>query len=397
VRRALALALALSGCRSEPPPAREGSVVDAPPADRIGIEARFDDRVSLAGYRLEPRRLTHRAGSRVALTLLWSVDAPLEEGFARFTHLLDDAGRMIDNLDAPADAFSPARWPAGKVVLERIEVPLSADAPERVTLAVGFYRGKERLAAEGGGVDAQRQAALIKLRVEGSREPEVPALLVPRLKGELRIDGRLDEPAWRAAASTGRFVDVRSGHAAKGPFGAEARLVYDASFLYLGMSVEDVDLQGGFSPAATDPHLWTSDTVELMIDPEGDGDNRDYFEIQIGPQNLVFDSRFDDYNQPRGGPDGPFGHQAWSAKLDSAVSLDGTLDDGAGDRGYVVEARIPLSSLEIEPQAGDRWRINLYALDRSGLAVAWSPILGRGNFHRASRFGRIELGASTTE
>ncbi len=36
-----------------------------------------------------------------------------------------------------------------------------------------------------------------------------------------------------------------------------------------------------------------------MIDPDGDGDNRDYYEIQLGPQNLVFDSQFDGYNQPR--------------------------------------------------------------------------------------------------
>lgn len=48
-----------------------------------------------------------------------------------------------------------------------------------------------------------------------------------------------------------------------------------------------------------------------MIDPDGDGDNRDYYEIQINPQNLVFDSRSDSYNRPRPTPDGPFGHQDW--------------------------------------------------------------------------------------
>jgi hypothetical protein len=34
------------------------------------------------------------------------------------------------------------------------------------------------------------------------------------------------------------------------------------------------------------------------------------------------------------------------------------------------------------------WRINFYAMKDNG-GVAWSPILGQGNFHKASRFGRV--------
>src|SRR5690606_7851456 len=34
------------------------------------------------------------------------------------------------------------------------------------------------------------------------------------------------------------------------------------------------------------------------------------------------------------------------------------------------------------------WRINFYAMqDNAG--VAWSPIMGQGNFHKASRFGTV--------
>jgi hypothetical protein len=152
-------------------------------------------------------------------------------------------------------------------------------------------------------------------------------------------------------------------------------------------------VEGGFDKAAKDPHLWTKDCVEIMIDPEGDGDNADYYEIQINPQNLVFDSRFDAYNKPRVEPDGPFGNQDWSAKLESAVSVQGTLDnDDDEDQGYSVEARIPWSSFDkakaVPPKAGDAWRMNLYAMhDNSG--VAWSPILSQGNFHRATRFARV--------
>src|SRR5262249_33668045 len=121
--------------------------------------------------------------------------------------------------------------------------------------------------------------------------------------------------------------------------------------------------------------------------------NKDYYEIQINPQNLVFDSQFDTYNAPKKEPDGPFGHQEWSAKLKSAVAVNGTLDKADDtDEGYVVEAAIPWKSfnkaLKVPPEPGTTWRINLYAMEDNG-GVGWSPILGQGNFHRASRFGRV--------
>ncbi|WP_437689010.1 carbohydrate-binding family 9-like protein [Sorangium sp. So ce176] len=210
------------------------------------------------------------------------------------------------------------------------------------------------------------------------------------------IDGRLDEPAWQAAARTGPFVNAGTGREDRSlPTQGEARLLWDDAFLYVGFDVNDGTITGGFPQGASDPHLWERDTVEVMIDPDGDGDNKDYYEIQIGPQNLVFDSQFDDYNAPRGGPNGPFGHQAWSAGLVSAVELRGTIDDDSDeDRGYVVEAKIPWSSFAkakaAPPSPGDVWRMNFYAMQNNG-GAAWSPILGEGNFHRARRFGRVRF------
>jgi hypothetical protein len=79
--------------------------------------------------------------------------------------------------------------------------------------------------------------------------------------------------------------------------------------------------------------------------------------------------------------------------LESAVVIDGTLDKADDkDKGYTVEIRIPWASLnkakKVPPEVGSEWRMNLYAMqDNSG--VAWSPILGQGNFHKASRFGNV--------
>ncbi len=226
--------------------------------------------------------------------------------------------------------------------------------------------------------------------------PSVPSLDVPRVPAGQRVelDGVLAEPAWSAAATTGKFVDVSTGKPkASSPVQGEAWLLWDDDALYVAFTVGDRDVVGGFDVSETDPHLWTRDTVELMIDPDGDGDNRDYYEIQISPQNLVFDSRFDSYNRPRPTSRGPFGHEDWSANLKSAVRVDGTLDErGDKDAGYTVEARIPWVSFaraeHAPPRSGDEWRVNLYAMQNNG-GVAWSPIFGQGNFHKAERFGRV--------
>lgn len=387
-------------------------VAASPPELLIGHEASFGGTalspdVELVGYLLSPRRLDFAAGSTFELTLVWRVhDAP-PGGFRLFTHLVDERGRILKNLDrggalrreaGSGAPLPPSTWPRDAYVLDPLSVPLPKDAPARVRLLVGFYRGRARLVAHGDGADPRLGAAVLTFSAKGGgvARDAVPTLEVPRLRAgsTILLDGVLDEDAWKKAARTDAFVSPSTGAIAEGsPVQGSARLFYDERSLYVAFEVADRDVTGGFDERARDPHLWTRDTVEVMIDPDGDGDNRDYYEIQIGPQNLVFDSRFDDYNSPRGGPDGPFGHQHWSSNVRSAVLVAGTIDDPSDvDGGYVVEARLPFSAFEAAthtpPRVGDRWRVNLYAMQDNG-GVAWSPILGEGNFHKASRFGRV--------
>jgi hypothetical protein len=127
-----------------------------------------------------------------------------------------------------------------------------------------------------------------------------------------------------------------------------------------------------------------------MVDPDPSGDNKDYYELQINPQNKVFKSQFDTLQKPGGGPNGPFGHEDWDPKLKSAVQIQKGEDGKV--TGYTVEAAIPWAgyakAADHPPKSGDVWRVNFYAMhDNAG--VSWSPILGQGNFHQATRFGRV--------
>ena len=403
--------LALGGCAKKAAPPAPDLELAAPPSDmpiKLGIE--FDDALELLGAKVTPTQGL-KPGSRVELTLYWRKKASVARGFALFTHVLDAAGERILNLDGTGPlrktqlgepAFPPSAWDEGKVYVDQVAfwVPSSLRT-DSFSVVCGVFRDAERLKLTRGGATGGtgERALVVTLSVERPVSPSassLPVLWVPRRlpASPLVIDGKLDEPSWAHAAASA-LVNVGTGEApTSSELSGNVKLLYDEQAFYVGFQVFDDDLRGGFDPSLPDPHLWLKDTVEVMIDPDGDGDNRDYYEIQVGPQNLVFDSAFDAYNQPHVDPDGPYGHQEWSANLKSAVVLHGTLDDAVEDDGYVVEMAIPWASFQkakrTPPQPQDTWRMNFYAM-QNNRGVAWSPILGLGNFHKASRFGRVRF------
>ncbi|MCA9584871.1 MAG: carbohydrate-binding family 9-like protein [Myxococcales bacterium] len=208
------------------------------------------------------------------------------------------------------------------------------------------------------------------------------------------IDGKLDDAAWGSATALGPLVKPGDGaedHAS--PVDGFARMTWDDAKLYIAFVVKDGAAGSPFGRDDVDPHLWEkSSAVELMIQPGDPGDNKGYYEIQIDVAGAVFDTRWDDYNTPiADGPDGKrFGHMDWSCKAERAVSRG----DG---RYYAVEIALPWSAFAggraaSPPKAGDVWRVNLYTFrDGQRHALAWSPIRRQGNFHKASRFGRVRF------
>jgi hypothetical protein len=372
----------------------------------------FDGKIALAGYKIEPRG-TVKPGAKVKLTMYWRCDKPIgQDGWNLFTHVLDGSGERVLNIDnvGPLREWKdtrqllwPSAWEAGKVYVDEqtFDVPNNLKT-EKLQVVVGIWKDNDRLKITAGAHDRENRAIVVNLSTgqKGSAEPaattRVPELRVDRLEPDVKlaIDGKLDEDAWKSARMAGPFVDVRSGKPNTSfPVNGSVKLLWNDEALFLGFDVKDPDVVGGFKKGEKDPHLWEKDCVEIMVDPDGDGDNKDYYEIQINPQNLVFDSQFDEYNQPKTEPKGPFGHQDWSAKLTSAVTIEGTLDKSDDkDVGYVVEVMLPWKSFskakQLPPKPGDRWRVNFYAMQNNG-GVAWSAILGQGNFHKATRFGKL--------
>ena len=415
-----------AACVSTPPAPAEGEKHDSP-AERERLKAfvlneapsdlgtplnvDFEGKVTLLGARVEPSEAVH-PGQKVTFTLYWKVQQALPSGWKLFTHIADASGGRVLNIDnvgplrelrGGTQALGPSDWEVGKVYADEQSFTVPAKLKtDKLQILTGIFSKHVRLDIVSGPHDKTRRAIVATLPVAGARAGKnapIPTLNPEKLAPNvaLKLDGKLDEAAWKTAASTGPLVDVRTGEPNKAlPVNGDVKVLWNDTGIYIGFSVADTDLIGGFKKGEQDPHLWTKDTVEMMVDPDGDGDNQDYYEIQINPQNLVFDSQFDAYNVPKTEPDGPFGHQEWSSAVKSAVTLDGTVDKSSDeDRGYTVEAMIPWKSFGkakvLPPELGSSWRVNFYAM-KNNSGVAWSPILGQGNFHKASRFGRIVWG-----
>lgn len=396
--------------KKEPTEKLDKYVVSEAPKDIKKLGVNFEDKITLVGYEMTGSRDV-KPGDKVSYKLYWKVNKEIGEGgWKLYTHVLNQKNKKLLNIDGVGplrdygksknQALPPSDWKAGKVYIDKQDFTVPRSADDKLKIVTGIWKGKKRLNIKGGPNIGEDRALVTTLNVKGvkpkERPPKIPELRVDRLaKGaSIKIDGKLDEEAWKTAANTGAFVNVKSGKRdPKSDVQGSAKLTWDEDALYIGFEVDDENVVGGFDKGTKDPHLWTKDTVEIMIDPDGNGDNKDYYELQVNPQNLVFDSQFDDYNEPKGGPDGPFGHQEWSSKLTSAVTINGTLDkDGDKDKGYTVEIKLPWKSLDkaktVPPEVGQRWRMNFYAMQNNG-GVAWAPIRGKGNFHKASQFGKI--------
>jgi len=210
--------------------------------------------------------------------------------------------------------------------------------------------------------------------------------VVHRARGAIQIDGVLAEAAWDRAEKAGPFVRSLDGQPASAA--TEARLLWDDDTLYVAFLAEDRNVSGVFFK--DDEKLYTSNVVEIFLNPSGDGSR--YDEIEVAPTNALFDASFS--GGPRQGMD-----LSWSCGARHAVHVDGTLNDPSDvDRGWTVELAIPFANLtgmpRPRPQRGDRWKFNLYRLRQApgqpGEGQAYSPPM-RGDFHALDRFATLRF------
>ena len=214
-----------------------------------------------------------------------------------------------------------------------------------------------------------------------------PRYTIYRASTRITIDGTLDEPAWRRAESVGpfRFAWWKQGKKEQ----TDAKLLWDDCNLYVSYCCKDAHVAAEHTKR--DSPVYRDDCVEVFTAPNPDRPN-DYFNIEMNVNGAILDQHH---------PDGPGVKvkENWNATgVRIAVSVDGTLnDDSDTDRGWTLEAAIPLSNFakvarHTPPHSGDVWHLNLNRLGgRTNPQYSqWSPSKTKTpQFHVPRDFGRV--------
>ena len=125
------------------------------PASASHLGANFAGKASLLAYAANSMPL----GDELPLTLYWRAEAPLAADYVVFMHLLDAAGNIVAQGDAPprAGRYPTHWWEPGEVIADQHVIPLPADLPPGdYRVRTGLYRPDtgERLPLAGAAGDA---------------------------------------------------------------------------------------------------------------------------------------------------------------------------------------------------------------------------------------------------
>lgn len=227
-----------------------------------------------------------------------------------------------------------------------------------------------------------------------------------RASAPLTIDGRPDDDAWARAPWSDPFVDIE-GDAKPAPrFRTRVKMLWDDEFFFVGALLEEPHVWGTLKDH--DAVIFQDNDFEIFLDP--DGDNHEYYELEINALNTEWDL-FLDKPYRDGGP----ARNEWEVPgLKTAVHVDGTINDPSDmDRGWSVEFAIPWKVLgehahrPAPPRDGDRWRINFSRVEwRHEVADGryrkvpglrednwvWSPQAAI-DMHRPEKWGYVQFSA----
>jgi hypothetical protein len=161
-------------------------------------------------------------------------------------------------------------------------------------------------------------------------------LELPMIEGPITVDGRIDEPAWEAAARLEGVMHLPD-------FGAEPSqrteflLAHDGEYLYFACRAYETDPSLiRITTLARDVSSYTTDSCGLRLDTFNDEENSVIFGIT--PASVRTDWTFS--NDATGPP-----NQDWNTFWDARGSLT--------DFGWSAEMRIPFSSLGFQVVDGE--------------------------------------------
>jgi hypothetical protein len=191
------------------------------------------------------------------------------------------------------------------------------------------------------------------------------------VQSEIRLDGVLDEDAWRTAAVASDFVQQAPVPGGASSQSTEVRVLYSSDALYVGFRLFDSEPDAiAAQLARRDASGIYSDWAQILIDSYGD--NRTAFSFSVNPRGVKRDMfHFADTNSD----------PSWDAVWDVGTRIDSL--------GWTAEFRIPFTQLRFDPTR-TVWGINFAREIARGEEVAYWSAIPPDAAGFVSRFGKLE-------
>ena len=166
---------------------------------------------------------------------------------------------------------------------------------------------------------------------------------ITRAQGPIVIDGDLSDEGWRTATRVEKFYEVSPGDNVEPKVKTVGYLTYDDRFLYVALDLSDPDPSGIRAPYGDHDSINgnSDDFAGVFLDTMNT--RRTAAEFFVTARNIQYDAITDDASGENASPD-----FFW----DSAAKIS--------DHGWVVEMRIPFSSLRYRNTDPQTWGIILF-------------------------------------
>src|SRR5262245_25023725 len=200
------------------------NILSQAPTPKLALNANLESKVTILGVDLDTDVV--EPGKPFTITIYWKVNQPVTDGWRMFFHVNGvQKSQFINHDHTPLGGKYPvSQWKAGEILRDvyKVALPPNFDSPD-VSIYTGLWKGPLRMKVTSGPSDGENRVLLAKLPVKGTGGVSGPLQSTPpgssgrkryvarKVKTAPKIDGKLDDAAWKDAPETDAFVNTLSG------------------------------------------------------------------------------------------------------------------------------------------------------------------------------------------
>lgn len=190
-----------------------------------------------------------------------------------------------------------------------------------------------------------------------------PTVDVPRIEAQIEVDGRLDEPAWEQAARLTGFWQYEPVDGRPAAEATEVLVWYSPTAIHFGIIAHDDDPGSVRATVADRDAIEGDDYITVYLDTFSD--RRRAFFFAANPLGAQQDGVRTEGAASSG--------RLFGGNIDKSPDYEFDSEGRLTDSGYVIEMRIPFTSLRYPGADEQRWGIQVQRkVQRTGYTDTWT-------------------------